>query len=100
MSPPWEGLDAFLQTVGASRLLDVVMAVLLIETAALLAWHRATGRGLGARVLLPSLAAGLFLMLALRIALSGGSAAWLSLALAAAGLSHAVDLRQRWPRRG
>lgn len=76
--------------------LDGVIALVLLEMAALLAWHQRTGRGLAPRALLPNLLAGLCLMLALRGALVGAHAAWLLAAMAAAGLAHVADLRQRW----
>ena len=83
-------------SVGWAGLLDGVIMLALLEMAALLAWHRRTGRGLAPRALLPNLLAGLCLMLALRGALVGAHAAWLPGLLAAAGLAHVADLRQRW----
>ncbi len=88
--------DAALAAVADGRLLDLVIAVLLLEIAALLAWHWRTGRGLAPRALLPNLLAGLCLMLGLRAVQAGGHGAWLVAALAASGLAHLVDMRQRW----
>lgn len=81
----------------SARVVDVVLAVLALETLALLAWHRASGRGLSPRALLPNLAAGAFLLLALRAVLGGQSWPWVAAALSAAGLAHLFDLRGRWP---
>lgn len=75
---------------------DGLIALVVLEALALWGWHRWTGRGLPARAVLPNLAAGALLMLALHFALS--SAQWLQAlaSLAAAGLCHAMDLRSRW----
>jgi uncharacterized protein YfiM (DUF2279 family) len=48
---------------------------------------------------LPSLLAGLGLLLAWRLAQGGAPWTWVALPLSAAGLAHGVDLWQRWPRR-
>jgi len=75
--------------------LDAVIGFTLLEGAALLAWHRATGRGLSAAALLPNLLAGLSLMTAMRVLLAGAPVAWAVAALAGAGLAHCADLRHR-----
>jgi hypothetical protein len=46
--------------------------------------------------MLPMLAAGACLLLALRVALAGGSPTWLLTALGAALLAHIADLASRW----
>jgi len=76
--------------------IDCLIAVLLAEALALrgLQWRRgvqAVPRGLAA-----SLMAGLFLMLAIRLALTGGQGLWFAALLLAAGLAHALDLRERF----
>ena len=81
-------LGALLLTADARLLPDLVIAVLLLEMAALRVWHHRTGAGLAPRALLPNLLAGLCLMLALRAALVGADVAWLALALAGAGSMH------------
>ena len=52
-----------------------------------------------ARRWLPNLAAGLFLMLAVREATLGNGLPWLALWLSAAGLAHGLDLAGRLKRR-
>jgi hypothetical protein len=42
------------------------------------------------------LLAGLGLVVALSLAVHGASAAWIAVALAAAGAAHATDLASRW----
>ena len=74
---------------------DAVLVVTLLEAAALLAYHRRTGKGLAPRDFVANLLAGLCLMLALRAALAAAPVAWAAAALVAAGAAHAADLRIR-----
>ncbi len=78
------------------RIIDWILLLIVLEAAALGAWHRRSGRGIALREVLGTLASGAALMLALRAALSGQSwtmvALWLSLALVA----HLADLASRW----
>lgn len=79
------------------RLVDLALACLALEACVLLVWHARTGRGLAPRWLLPNLAAGACLMLALRAASAGGSAFVIAAWLAAALVAHGLDLMRRWP---
>ncbi len=81
---------------GMGWLIDLLIAGMLLEAAALWAWRRRTGQGIALRSLLPTLLAGLGLVLALRAVLAGAGWAWVGAALLLAGLAHADDLRQRW----
>ncbi len=81
------------------HLIDIVIAVTLLEMAALALYHRRTGRGMAPLDLVPALGAGLALMLAVRAALSDAAWMWVAAALLAAGLAHLADMRRRWPRR-
>jgi len=76
-------------------LVDAVVAVALVELAALAAWHATTGRGLGAADLVANLSAGLCLLGALRSVLAGSAWPVCALWLAAAGAAHATDLVRR-----
>jgi len=87
--------DALLAWLAQGRWLDAVLLGVLLEAGALGLWHHRTGRGLRSAAWLPNLAAGLCLMLALRAALVGAHPVWSAAALAAAGLAHLADLRQR-----
>jgi hypothetical protein len=79
--------------------MDLILAAVLLEAAALLVWRRSTGRGLPAASLIANLAAGACLLLALRLALTGGAAAaWIPACLAVALLAHVADLALRWSR--
>lgn len=77
-------------------LIDIVIAVTVIEWVLLTWWHRRTGRGIPMSELRATLMAGLYMMLALRASMM--SAPWylVALLLLAAGLSHAADLWRRW----
>lgn len=75
---------------------DFALAIILIEAAALWLIRRRTGRGPRLPDVAPFLAAGAFLALALRSALTGAPWQWTAAALAASGVAHAVDLARRF----
>jgi hypothetical protein len=82
------------------RIVDAVIALMLLE-ALLLLWLRARWRrGPAPADLLGNLAAGLFLLLALRAALVGAAWTWIAASLTAALVAHLYDLSRRWPRAG
>jgi hypothetical protein len=78
------------------RIVDLVLAIMLVEAVALAAYHRRTRRGLAPAAVVLNLAAGAALLLALRGALVGAGWGWIALALAGALAAHLADLRQRW----
>ena len=78
------------------RLIDLVIAITVLEGVALALYHWRTGRGMSPRDFVPNLIAGLALMLALRAGQAAAPWFWVGLALMAAGLAHAADLRRRW----
>ena len=88
-------LQPLLALLAGTGWLDAIIVLVLLEAAALCAWHARTGRGLHPRALLPNLAAGLCLMLAVRAALTHAHPLWAAAALAGAGLAHLADLHQR-----
>lgn len=77
---------------------DLALLLLAIEAVGLVLWHRWAGRGPAPIRILPTLAAGGFLLLALRAGLADAGDAPLLLCLAGALVAHLVDLRARWPR--
>lgn len=83
---------------GGVHLVDLVLAVLVVEGAILILAHRWTGSGLAPRACLGLLGAGLFLALALRCAMSGVSLLWVALCLGLAFVAHLDDLRRRLVR--
>ena len=85
------------------QLVDFIIALTLVEAMGLVAYHRITQRGLALKDYGLNLAAGLFLMLALRAALTHSLAhsnwMWIAANLSAAGLAHAADILLRFNRR-
>lgn len=79
-----------------THVIDVVIAVTVIEWLALLLLWRRRGRGVPPGVLSWMLLPGLALMLAVRGVMLGLPWYWLALLLSLSGLAHAVDMRSRW----
>jgi hypothetical protein len=77
-------------------LVDIVIALTVLEAIVLALWHGRTGGGLAAGDYALNLASGLWLMLALRSALVGAGAIWIALCLTAAGIAHSADIWRRW----
>ncbi len=77
---------------------DAIAALMLLEGIAIFLWRRRTGKGIAPLDLLANLAAGLFLLLALRAALTGAGWQAVALFLALGGLAHVVDMASRWER--
>jgi hypothetical protein len=75
---------------------DLVITFLLVEAAILVVWRLATGQGLAVGSLLPMMAAGGFILLALHFALDGASGLVVMACLACSGVAHALDVRRRW----
>ena len=90
--------DSLAAWLAGGHVVDVAIAVIVLEAVALSAYRRNTGRGLAPRDYLANLLAGLLLMLALRVALAAAPWPWIALALLGAGVAHAVDLRARQGR--
>ncbi len=81
----------------SGRVADILLAVMAIEAALLIGYRVAKGRGFAVPYVITNLIAGVFLVLALRSALTDAPWGWTALSLAAAGIAHAVDLAVRWP---
>ena len=77
--------------VASGHIVDIVLAVTLLEAVALTLWLRRIAPAALARMLAP----GVCLMLALRAALTGAAWPWIAVLLLLAGLSHLADVRQR-----
>jgi hypothetical protein len=80
----------------SGRIVDLIVALTVVEGLVLAAHHRRTGRGIAPLDLIGNLLAGGFLLLALRAALTGASWSWIGAALAAALVAHLTDLARRW----
>ncbi len=78
-----------------ATVVDVVLAAFVVEFVLLARLGRRLERWPGMRPLLPNLAAGLLLVLALRAAIHGAGTASIGAFLLLAGVAHALDLLQR-----
>lgn len=85
--------------ISTVSLVDLAMAISLIEGFALVAYFRFAGKGLAPGEFALNLLSGLCLMLALRNALTQTHWSWIALCLFCAGLAHWVDLWHRWQRK-
>ncbi len=79
----------------ARLLVDLVIAFTLLEAAFLVLRHRLSGCGPAPGLVLPNLASGFCLLLAVRVALAGGDWVWLAACLAGSGVAHAADVIRR-----
>jgi hypothetical protein len=80
------------------HLIDFVIVMTVLESIALAVYHRRTGRGLAPQDFIPTLAAGLALMLAVRAGVTGAGWGFVAAGLLVAGLAHAADVMRRWRR--
>lgn len=78
------------------RLIELIIAITLLEGVALTAYHRLTGKGVAPKDFAANLLSGLCLMFALRNALLGHNGGVTALFLSASGFIHASDLWRRW----
>jgi hypothetical protein len=74
-------------------LIDLILTGTVLEAAVVIAW-----RGLSPLATLRTLAPGVFIMVALRAALAGAAWPWVPASLAAAGIAHFFDMKNRWRR--
>ncbi len=84
------------ELIATGRAVDGILALMLIESIALILIGRKLRRAIPASQVLVSLGAGAALLLALRAALLGFAWQWISLWLLAALVAHILDLRYRW----
>ena len=81
----------------SGRIVDLILALTVLEWLLLTAYRRRTGRGPAPAPLLANLLAGICLLLAVRAALVDAWWGWLALCLAEPRwLAHLADLRLRW----
>jgi Na+-driven multidrug efflux pump len=78
------------------RVLDWIIAGMVCEGVGLVLLYRLRGRGIPPAALLPNLLAGLCLLLAMRLALSGAWWGFVSAALLAALVFHLAELKRDW----
>jgi hypothetical protein len=89
-----------MQSLFASgRIVDVILAVVALESVVLVLLRTWFGSGPGLVQLIPNLLAGVCLMVALRLALVGEPWPEIATALGAALVAHLADLASRWHHR-
>jgi hypothetical protein len=93
-----EAVPFMKELVTSGRIVDIIVAVMAIEAVALVIYHRWSHLGLAPEAVFANLGAGLFILVALRVALDGGSWIWIAGLLAASFAAHFCDLLQRWRR--
>jgi uncharacterized protein involved in response to NO len=76
--------------------IDAILGLVILEGLLLVAWRAWTGRGPKPGPLIANLLAGGFILLALRLAISGGSLVWIATCLAFSLIAHLIDLVSRW----
>lgn len=87
------------ELVASGRLVDIALALVCLEALALLVVAgRRRGLRAGALDILPNLASGACLMLALRAALVGSGWGWVVVFLTLALIAHVADLARRLRR--
>ncbi|MFM8678565.1 MAG: hypothetical protein ACKOGH_02965 [Alphaproteobacteria bacterium] len=82
----------------SGRIVDAILALIVLQFAGLAWLRRRHGIGPSPRELLPTLAAGSALLLALRAALVAAHWTWVAVWLALALVAHLADIHRRWPR--
>jgi hypothetical protein len=81
--------------LASGRLIDVALAVLLLEAVGLVGARRVLGRGLRPLDVFGQLSAGLLLLLAVRCEATGADYRWTLLLLTASFPAHVFDLGRR-----
>ena len=81
-----------------STYVDAILIFMALEGIALIAYRRATGRGIEPGALIANLIAGGGLLLALRAALTGYGLPVIGACLCLSFAGHLADLQKRWSR--
>jgi hypothetical protein len=82
----------------SGRLVDLILIVVVLQAGGLMWLWSFRRRGIAPADLLPNLFAGAFLLLALRVTLTGGGWMIACLCLALAGVANVIDISRRWRR--
>ncbi len=83
----------------SGRIVDIMIAFIVVEVVLLLVYERATGRGIAPYSLLVNVGAGGSLMLALRAVFSEADWTVITACLVASLVFHTLDTLQRWKSR-
>ncbi|MEO1247374.1 MAG: hypothetical protein AAFX56_16935 [Pseudomonadota bacterium] len=84
------------ELITSGRIVDIMLAFVVLEVALLLGYRQITGRGIAPRWLLINIGAGGSLMLALRAVFVEADWKIVAACLIAALVFHVADLAQRW----
>jgi hypothetical protein len=79
-------------------IVDAIIALVAVEGIVLVLWRVRTGGGLTVAETLANLSSGAALLLALRMAITGGLSASVLTLLSVALIAHVADLASRWKR--
>jgi hypothetical protein len=79
-------------------IVDTIIALVAVEAMVLVVWRGLTGGGLTVAETLANLSSGGALLLALRMAITGGLSASVLAFLSVALIAHVADLASRWKR--
>ena len=77
-------------------IVDAIIALVAVEGVVLVLWRALTGGGLTVAETLANLSSGAALLLALRMAITGGLSASVLALLSVALIAHVADLASRW----
>lgn len=85
------------EVFASGRIIDLILGLVACEWIALAA-YRLTRRGVAPRDFSVNLVSGVFLMLAVRQALTAAAWGWVAACLLGALTAHVIDLAMRWRR--
>jgi len=86
------------ELIATGRIVDLILVLVVVEAIVLIIVRRRTGYGVAPLSLCANLAAGAFLLLALRAALVNAAPLWIGASLLGALVAHLADLALRWRR--
>jgi hypothetical protein len=85
------------QIITSGRIVDVIVAIMVIEVMVCVVWRWHSARGPSLAEISTMVLAGFFLLLALRVALTSADWRWIALFLLGSLIAHLFDLKLRWP---
>ena len=91
-------MDTLQSLITTGRIVDVMLAFVVLEIIILGLYRRATGNGIPMPKLLVNIGAGSSIMLALRAALTGADWKWIAVWLVCGLLFHSSDIALRFRR--
>ena len=91
-------MDLLRELILSGRIIDVVIAVLLLELVAVSILHKTRGLGIAPYPLMVNIGAGGSLALAIKASITGAGWQWIATWLITSFVFHVLDLRTRWRR--